>query len=173
MGNGGSIRRGWQAIGLLSLLSASGAEAATQGSMGASSTGSISISVSLPVRASISGLSDVVFDGPRGSTSARASQDLCVWSNSSARSYTVVATGSGSAGAFELSNGVRTVGYTVEWSSRAAPGSGDRVSSDAAMANLAAVATEADCKAGGATGNLIVALDRAQLEAVEPGAPYT
>ena len=89
-----------------SLLLGSPALAATQGSFGATSTGSLSIDASVPGRVRISGLSDVSFTNADPSVNATDAQDVCVWSNTSTRAYNITATGSGAPGAFTLASGV-------------------------------------------------------------------
>jgi len=83
--------------------------AATQGSLGATSTGTVSITASVPNRARITGLTDVSFANQDPSTAASNAEDVCVWSNTATKAYTITATGSGSGSAFTLSNGSGTV----------------------------------------------------------------
>ena len=78
------------------------AEAATQGSLGATSSGSIAISLSVAGRVQISGLSDVAFVAVSPDAAALSAQNVCVWSNTSTKGYTVTATGDGTANAFTL-----------------------------------------------------------------------
>ena len=80
------------------------ATAATQGSLGSTSTGSVSISASIPSRVRISGLSDVAFTNVDPSLDAANAQDVCVWSNTSTKGYRITASGSGTANAFTLAN---------------------------------------------------------------------
>ena len=94
------------AAGLLaSVAVAQPALASTQGSFGATSTGSVTINASVPGRVRISGLSDVTFSNVDPSVAASNAQNVCVWSNTSTRGYTITATGSGSANAFTLASG--------------------------------------------------------------------
>jgi hypothetical protein len=79
--------------------------AATQGSLGATSTGTISISASVPARARLSGLVDVAFTNVDPSTAASSAQSVCAWSNTATRGYKITASGSGAANAFTLANG--------------------------------------------------------------------
>ena len=88
---------------------------ATQGSLGSTSTGSISIGASVPNRIQISGLADVSFTNQDPATPAANAQNVCVWSNTSTKGYNVTATGSGTGSAFTLANGAATVSYAVEW----------------------------------------------------------
>src|SRR5688572_470390 len=91
--------------------------AASQGTLGATSTGSVVITASVPNRARITGLADVTFANQDPGTLASDAQDVCVWSNTATKEYTITASGSGAASAFTLTNGSTTVPYTVEWAS--------------------------------------------------------
>jgi hypothetical protein len=94
---------------LLAVGADSGALAASQGTLGSTSTGSLSISASVPNRIQLTGLTDVAFTNQDPSTAASNAQNLCVWANTSTKGYNVTATGSGSGGAFTLDNGAVTV----------------------------------------------------------------
>ena len=147
-------------VGVSALMAASQAQAARQGSLGAVSTGTIGITVSIAPRARISAPDDVVFDAS-GRTAGALSQRLCLSSNSATGALAVSAIGSGEAGALELSNGEQTIGYTVSWLT---PG--------AAGANLNVAASRAECAGGRGAAALVVALDPAHLEEAR-GRAYT
>ena len=89
------------------------AMAATQGTLGATSTGTVAISASVPSRARITGLEDVSFASQDPNTAASNAQDVCVWSNTASKGYSITATGSGAGSAFTLANGGLTVPYSV------------------------------------------------------------
>ncbi len=173
MMNMSSARLGVITIALLSALSANGAQAAGQGAMGATSKGSITISVSVAPRARISGLKDIDFGLADPAQGARASEDICVWSNSATGAYTITASGGGAGGAFELADGEQALAYTVEWAPRPGQIAGDRLESGTTRTNLLAAATRSDCDSGMGTASLAVAVDPAQFAAAEPSARYT
>ena len=173
MGKRWNGRAGWQAIGLTFALLGGNAHAAQQGSIGPASSGSVGISVSIPAQARISGFRDIDLGAGEPARLARATQDLCVSSNGLAREYAMVAHGSGSAGAFELSNGARTIGYTVEWSSHAAGRKDEPPASVSPATDRQAAVSPPECKAGPGTTLLTVAVDPALLQQAETGAPYT
>ena len=102
------------AISALALGSAPAA-AAVQGSQGSTSTGSVSINASVPNRVRISGLDDISLLNLDPSVDASNNQDVCVWSNTSTRGYSITASGSGTGNAFTLASGASTVPYSVEW----------------------------------------------------------
>jgi hypothetical protein len=103
-------------IGTSTLVLGEPALAATQGTLGATSTGSITISASVPNRARITGLTDVSFLAQDPNTTASSAQNVCLWSNTATKGYTITASGSGTASAFTLANGALTVPYSVQWS---------------------------------------------------------
>ena len=148
--------------------------AATQGSLGSTSTGSISIGASVPNRVQISGLVDVSFANQDPSTAASNAQNLCVWSNTSTRGYNVTATGSGTANAFTLANGALTVPYSVEWAASSGQSSGATLTSGAALTGLTSTATNATCAAGpSSTASLIVKISASNLQSMAAATNYT
>ncbi len=103
---------------ILCLLS-NAVRAAAQGAIGPSSSGQVHISVTKSNGARISRLNDlfISMSSPNyGKEMNRLlSDDLCVYSNSQSGSYTIQASGSGEGGAFLVSNGDKTVPFTVQW----------------------------------------------------------
>lgn len=159
----------------LALFGATGtATASTQGSLGTTSTGSVSISASVPSRVRISGLSDVAFTNVDPSVDASNAQNVCVWSNTSTRGYRLTATGSGTDNAFTLANAALTVPYTVEWSGSSGQTSGTALSSGTALTGLTSTATNANCASGpAASASLIVKIGSASLQTMDASTSYT
>ena len=148
--------------------------AATQGSLGTTSTGSISIGASVPNRVQISGLADVSFANQDPATPAANAQNVCVWSNTSTRGYNVTATGSGAGSAFTLAGGASTVPYAVEWAGSSGQSSGTAFTSGAALTGLTSTATSATCASGpGSSASLIVRISTANLQTMEAATAYT
>lgn len=159
---------------LASVLAAGQASAATQGTLGATSTGSVTITASVPSRARITGLSDVDFLNQDPGSAATDAQDVCVWSNTATKAYTVTATGSGTANAFTLSNGSETVPYSVEWSASSGDTSGTALSTGTASGSLTSGATHQTCTSGpSASASLIVGISTADLGTMSAGSNYT
>ena len=159
-------------------LTGGAARAATQGSLGATSSGSISISLSVAGRVQISGLSDVAFVAVSPDVAASAAQNVCVWSNTATKGYSVTASGSGAVNAFELSGPANTVPYAVAWSDAAGQAAGQAagvpLSAGSALSGLTSSATSPDCSSGGAaSSSLIVTVDPATLQAAQPDTAYT
>lgn len=160
---------------LLATTLASGAGAtATQGTLGATSQGSITISASVPNRIEISGLTDVSFLNQDPSTAASNAQSVCVWSNTSTHGYNVKASGSGTSSAFTLSNGSGTVPYSVEWAASSGQSSGTALTAATALTGLTSNATSPDCSSGPtASASLIVKMTAANLQTMQAASTYT
>jgi hypothetical protein len=158
----------------LAALSATAAQAATQGTLGATSTGTVAISASVPNRARITGLTDVAFTSQDPNTAASSAQNVCVWSNTATKGYTVTATGSGAANAFTLANGSLTVPYSVQWSATSGQTTGTALATGTASAGLVSSATHQTCATGNATtASLIVGIGTADLGAMQAATSYT
>lgn len=150
------------------------AVAATQGTLGATSTGSVTINASVPNRVQLSGLSDVSFLNQDPATAALNAQNVCVWSNTSTKGYNVTATGSGTAGAFTLSNAALTVPYSVEWSQTSGQSSGTALATGAALTGLKSTATSSNCSSGvSSSASLIVKISTANLQTMQAATTYT
>lgn len=142
------------------------ANAATQGTLGATSTGSIGISATVPGRVQIGGLTDVAFGSVDPATAASSAQDVCVWSNTSGRGYDITASGSGASNAFTLSDGTNTLAYSVEWAATAGQTSGTALAPATALTGLASTATNPTCSSGpAASASLVVKMSAANLQA--------
>ena len=157
-----------------SMLLAAPAAASTQGSFGATSTGSLTINASVPGRVRISGLSDVTFSSVDPSVNASDAQNVCVWSNTSTRGYSITATGSGTAGAFTLASGALTpVPYTVQWAASSGQTSGTSLTAATALTSQTSSATNSDCSAGpSSSASLVVSIGSATLQTMSAGVTY-
>ncbi len=159
---------------LMSLLAQGPALAATQGTLGSTSTGSISIGASVPNRVQISGLTDVAFTNQDPSVAASNAQNVCLYSNTSTKGYNVTATGSGASSAFTLSNGAATVPYSVEWAGSSGQSSGTALTTSAALTGLTSTATNPTCSAGpSSTASLVVKITAANLQGMQAATSYT
>jgi hypothetical protein len=159
---------------IMGLLAHAPAGAATQGTFGSTSTGSISIGASVPNRVQISGLTDVAFTNQDPSVPASNAQNVCVYSNTSTKGYNVLATGSGAASAFTLSNGAVTVPYSVEWAGSSGQSSGTVLASGSALTGLTSTATNPTCTAGpSSTASLVVKITAANLQGMQAATSYT
>lgn len=148
--------------------------AATQGNIGSTSTGTVSISASVPARVRISGLSDVAFTNQDPTADASNAQDVCVWSNTATKGYRITATGSGASNAFTLSNASLTVPYSVEWDDSSGQTTGTAMTSGTALTGLISTATNPNCSPGPSeTASLIVKMSAADLQRMQASTNYT
>lgn len=157
-----------------SVLLAEPALASTQGSFGSTSTGSVTINASVPGRVRISGLNDVTFSNADPSVAASNAQNVCVWSNTSTRGYTITASGSGAASAFTLASGaLPVVPYTVEWAGSSGQTSGTSLTAGTTLTGQTSSATNSDCSAGpSASASLVVSIGSSTLQSMTAGVTY-
>lgn len=161
-------------LALAAAISSMPALAATDGTLGATSTGTVSITASVPNRARISGLSDINFTNQDPASAASAAQNVCVWSNTATKAYTITASGSGTGSAFTLSNGGATVPYQVQWAGASGALTGTTLTAGSASSSFTSTATNQNCASGpSASASLIVGLDTANLGTMSAGSNYT
>jgi len=159
---------------LAGALAGSPALAATQGTLGATSTGTVTITASVPNRARITGLTDVTFASQDPNTAASSAQNVCVWSNTATKAYTITASGSGTANAFTLSNGSSTAAYSVEWAATSGQTSGTALTAATASASLTSGAVNQTCSsAPTASATLLVKMATVDLGTMSAGSNYT
>ncbi len=156
-------------------LAGSPALASTQGTLGATSTGSVTISVTVPNRTQISGLTDVTFTNADPTTTAISAQSDCVWSNTLTKGYSIKATGSGTSSAFTLASGALTpVPYSVQWNPSSGQTSGTALAAGTASAGLVSTATTPTCSSGPtSTSSLVVSIAPADLQTMVAATTYT
>jgi hypothetical protein len=162
------------AAGSLGLASPQAAFAATQGSLGATSTGTVTITASVPARARLTGLADVAFTNQDPAIAASSAQSVCVWSNTATRAYTITASGSGAANAFTLASGALTTPYSVQWNAASGQTSGTALAAGTASATLTSAATQQSCASGPtASASLIVGIATSDLQTMQAATSYT
>lgn len=148
---------------------------ATQGSLGATSTGSVTITATVPNRAQLTALSDISFTNADPSTNATSSQNLCAWSNTATKAYSITATGSGTGGAFTLASGALTpIPYSVQWNQSSGQSSGTSLVAATALGSLVSTATKPTCSSGpSTTSSLIVTISASDLQDMVAATSYT
>ena len=168
-------RAGLALAGIACAVAATPATAATQGTLGATSTGNITITVSVPSRVQITGLTDVAFTNVDPTTTATNAQSNCVWSNTATKGYTITATGSGTSGAFTLASGALTpVVYSVQWNQSTGQSSGTALTAATASGTFNSTATTPTCSTAPATSSsLIVSISSTQLLSMASLTIYT
>jgi hypothetical protein len=164
-------------VGLLGL--GATAQAATQGTPGTTSTGTVVINASIAARVRISNLSDLTFAdsdfAPIIGTgnSAQKTENVCAWSNNADRSYFISASGSGAANAFTLASAANpVVPYSVSWAQTSGQTTGTALTAATKSSKFISTATAASC-GGGSSATLLVAITGADAEAMLAGAAYT
>jgi hypothetical protein len=151
------------------------AEAATQGNLGATSTGTVVINASVPQQVRISGLADVNFVNADPTVDAANAQNVCVWSNNANRRYNITASGSGTAGAFTIGSGaLPAIPYSVQWDDVSGATTGTALATGAALGAQTSVATKSNCSdVPGESASLIVRIASADLQDMQASAAYT
>ncbi len=139
------------------------------------SAATIPISLTLPMFVQITGLSDVVFANLSPSADAVSSQNVCTFSNTVTRSYTVVASGSGTGAAFLLANSGRTsVAYSVGWAGTSGSTGTTALTAGVSSAAFTGAATTPGCTIGSSTtATLKITIAAADLQTMTAGTTYT
>lgn len=135
-------------VGLAGVTSLNDAEAATDGTLGATSTGTSSLTVNVPLRALITGVADLNFSSElaswNGADDVTLTDSVCVFTSGGA--YEVTASGSGAANAFTVTDGSTLISYTVQWDDSAGASSGTTLTTGVqSSANFAGTTTLSDC----------------------------
>ncbi|OBV10582.1 hypothetical protein [Erythrobacter dokdonensis] len=150
--------------------------AATQGTPGPTSTGTVTINATITPEVAISDLDDLTFTATQLQTAlntganAQQADDVCVWSNNVDGSYYLTATGDGAGNAFTLTDGTRTLAYSLGW--RFGGGAVQSLTSGTKSPRLTTTATAPDC-GGSTTASLLVILRNADIAAMEATTTYT
>jgi hypothetical protein len=154
---------------------AGSAQAATDGSLGATSTGTVGITATVAGRVQISKLSNVTFSLADPANPVSASQNVCVWSNTSGRKYNITATGDGASNAFTLqATALPSAAYTVEWANTSGATTTTPLTSGTAFTGQTTVATSPTCATGALTSaTLVVKMSSAVLQTMQATASYT
>jgi hypothetical protein len=162
------------AFAFLALAAGGSAQAATDGTLGATSTGSVVINATVPSSVRISGLDDVNFSNQDPAVAASNAQNVCVWSNTATRGYRITASGNGAASAFTLQSGaLAPVPYSVQWDDVSGQTSGSALTATTALTGQTSAATSSNCSSGSESASLIVGITTANLQTMQSGATYT
>lgn len=150
--------------------------AAVQGTLGATSTGSVTINVTKPARASITNLNDLTIASYiPGAGNQILTDDVCVYSSRPNGAYTIKATGSGTGGTFALANGSNLLPYSVNWNYggvNALTNLGLALQPNVTSVALFKAATDSSTCTGtvpGPTARLIVTILATNLDAIVDG----
>lgn len=169
--NGGLLA----AFSALAFIAQPVAATSTQGTLGATSQGSVTVSATVPAQVQISGLADFAFGTLDPTSATSTAKNVCVWSNTTTKGYNIKATGSGTSSAFTLSNGSTTLAYGVEWAASSGASTGSNLTTNTALTGLTSTAISPTCaSAPTTTASLVVKFSTAQMQAaVGSTTPYT
>lgn len=157
------------AVAAFATFAASNAFAATQGTLGATSQGTLDITLTIDPLVQISALDDIALGTYTGGGDMTGADDLCVYSNNGG--YDITATGNGAGQAFELIGGSANIPYTVEWATTAGAATGTSLTSGVTLAGQGGTFTTPNCN-GADNARVIVTVDSTTLAAA-PADSYT
>jgi hypothetical protein len=150
--------------------------AATQGSIGSTSTGTSSLSATIPALGRITGIADLALGSFDGSTDMNGDDDVCVFSNVGSGTYAVTMTSANeSAGAFRVTDGGGNfAAYNAYWNDVTTTTGRVAVTSSVQLTTQTGANTVSPtCASGPAnTGNFSVNVPAANLTGV-PAGSYT
>jgi len=130
-----TINKLGKGIALASLLAAAGtAYSAENGSLGATSSGSLDVSVEVADRVQISGLDDIDFGAYGGTGSLDGNDAFCVYRNGTGAYDVTINSAQADSGDFRLSDGSNFITYSVTFNDDAAITGGTDVSSGDSLA---------------------------------------
>jgi hypothetical protein len=146
----------------------SGAFAATQGTTGFVSSGTVDITLSVNDEVKISNLTDITL-GVFAGVDVSGTSSACVYRSGVGGLYNITATGDGAANAFTLTDGVATVAYGVEYDD----GSGlSSLATGVALASTGGESVDDDCVTAGADNGTIQVTVTAAAASVLPASVY-
>ncbi len=174
-----ALRRAFAVAAGALMLQTGLAHAATQGTAGTTSTGTVTINASISPRVDISSLSDITFaDADLGSVVNTSNQstktaNVCVWSNNADKSYYITASGSGTSGAFSLANSTNPViPYEVYWNATTGQTTGTQLTTGTKSAKLTSTATSPSCGSG-TSATLVVGIMGTDANSMLASTTYT
>jgi hypothetical protein len=159
------------AVAAVATFAAGNAFAASDGTLGATSQGTLDITLTIDPLVQISALDDIALGPYVGAGDETGTDDLCVYSNNGG--YDITATGNGSGGqAFELTGtSSAVIPYTVEWATSAGAGTGTALTTGVTLAGQGGTFSTPDC-GGVDNAQVIVTVADADLAAA-PSDSYT
>jgi hypothetical protein len=133
------------AVAAVATFAAANAFAAGDETLGATSQGSLDITLTIDPLVQISALDDIALGTYAGLGDMTGADDLCVYSNNGG--YDITATGDGAGQAFQLTgtNSAAIIPYTVEWATSAGAGSGTDLTTNVALPGQGGAFSTPDC----------------------------
>lgn len=157
-----------KSIALASLIAAAGsAYSAQDGSLGATSTGSLDVKVDVADRVQISGLNDIDFGAYAGTGALNGNDAFCVYRNGTGAYSVSIDSPQADVGSFRLSNGSDFITYSVTFNDAADITGGSAVSSGDSLTGSGS-ATSLTC-GGASNASLGVSIAENDLQAAASG----
>jgi hypothetical protein len=143
---------------------------ATDGTLGATSSGSVEISLTIPTLVRITDVQNLDLGTFTGSGDLSANDSVCIYTNLEAGTYKITASGDGTGGAFEVKNGSNvTLPYLVFWNDQPSPSGGIALDSGTASATQGGADTNSQtCSVLGNNANFMVRIVEAVLQGAVP-----
>jgi hypothetical protein len=121
-------------------------------------------------KARITGLFDVTFGIVTTGVDSTSSQSVCAYSDSNTQRYSVLASGTGSGGAFEIESGAARLPYEVLWADTANQTGGTALVAGGVTSGFSSTATHQFCNSGpSASASLTIALRASALGSATAG----
>ena len=158
------------ALGLILSVQVTPVFAATDGTLGTTSTGTSVITVTIPELILITGLADISFGTYGGTGDLNGNDDICIYTNKAAGTYGVTATGDGAASAFTITDGSNTIAYNVYFNDVSGTTGETQLITNTANTSQTGANTSSQNCGGGANANFHVEMLEANLQAAPAGA---
>lgn len=147
--------------------------AATDGSLGATSTGTTDLSLSISDMVRVTGMADFSFGNYGGSGTATLDDNICIYTNNPTGQYVVTATGDGAGSAFTVDdNNSHVIAYTVRFNDQTGTSGNVALTTNVASATQSGANTTSQTCAGGNTANIEISITQSALMSV-PAATYS
>lgn len=148
--------------------------AASDGSLGSTSTGSVAVTATIPGEVKISNLSDVDFGSITDLTSDATAQDdsVCVYNNSGSSYKLTVSSLNNDGSNFRLKNGTNFMNYNVDWFEDVSGGGIQHSLSHASQTTVGnAHQTSISCNSGASNNaSMYLTIPAAQFDGAPAGA---
>jgi hypothetical protein len=155
------------------VLGAGSLMAATDGTLGTTSTGTSVVTLTIPQFYRISGVADLSLGSYSGTGTMTGNDDLCVYSNG-VTTYKIRMTDDTTmtSNTFSIENAAHTkeIPMAVRWNSTTGTGGNSAVTYNTQLSGTGANTTSSDCSSGGNTANIQVSFAQADLQAASAAA---
>jgi len=144
--------------------------AATDGTLGATSTGDTGITLGVSNLVRITGMNDLSFGTYSGVADFKKDDDVCIWTNQAGGNYKVTPKGDGASFAFTVTRGAGSpLAYTVKWNNTTGVSGNTSLTANTLSGAFSGASTTSSTCGGGVNANLQVIFDEATLLSSVPG----